>query len=89
MARAAFRASLRDPPLSIAAMNTDATSRLRSHSHGAMPASSKSLRSKSSERSGEAKKPKFEMWASPLDSTVIPEFGVAAKSAAIVAAVPR
>ena len=36
------------------------TSRLTSHSHGANPASSKSLRSNRSRRSGEAKRPKFD-----------------------------
>ena len=42
-------------------------SRLTSHSHGATAASSKSFRSKTSCRSGEAKKPKLLMCASPHD----------------------
>ena len=51
--------------------------------------SSKSLRSKRSSRSGEAKAPKFDRCASPHSWTSSPAFGVAARSVAITVAVPR
>jgi hypothetical protein len=40
-------------------------------------------------RSGVAKAPKFERWASPQACTLRPELGVWARSAAMIAAVPR
>ena len=53
-ASATARTSLGAYAFSWAAMTTLVTSRFRSHSHGAIAASSKSLRSNTSVRSGEA-----------------------------------
>ena len=50
-----------------------AASRLTSHSHGPGSVSSKSLMSKTRRRSGEAKMPKFDRWASPQACTVMPD----------------
>jgi hypothetical protein len=66
-----------------------AASRFRSHSQGPGSVSSKSLRSNTSRRSGEAKAPKFERWASPQSWVSKPVVAVAARSAAISAAAPR
>ena len=66
-----------------------ATSRLTSHSNGPGSVSSKSFRSKTSRRSGEAKAPKFDRWASPHNCTRSPEDLVPARSAAIGSAAPR
>ena len=60
-----------------------ATSRLTSHSNGPGSVSSKSLTLKTSRRSGAAKTPKFERWASPQSCTCRPVRGVAARSAAM------
>jgi hypothetical protein len=75
--------------LSTAAISMLAASRLTSHSHGPGSVSSKSLRSKTSRRSGEAKTPKFDRWASPQHWTVSPELGVVARSWAMIRAAPR
>jgi len=63
--------------------------RLTSHSHGPGSVSSKSFGLNTTRRSGAAKPPKFEMWASPQACTTMPERGVVARSAAITAAAPR
>ncbi len=84
---ARFWAALK--PLARPAMTTLAASRLTSHSHGPGSVSSKSLASKTSVRSGEAKRPKFERWASPLAWTKMSVRGVAARSKAMTAGVPR
>ena len=63
--------------------------RLTSHSHGPGRVSSKSLMSKISCRSGVPNTPKFDRCASPHSWTVIPETGVGARSAAMMAAAPR
>ena len=66
-----------------------AASRFTSHSHGPGRVSSKSLMSKTSRRSGEAKPPKFARCASPHSWASSPESGVGARSAAMIAAAPR
>ena len=58
-------------PLARPAMTTLAASRLTSHSQGPGSVSSKSLASKTRARSGEAKRPKLERWASPLAWTTM------------------
>ena len=69
-----LRAALK--PLARPAMTTLAASRLTSHSQGAGSVSSKSLASKTRRRSGEAKRPKLEMWASPHACTMMSVRGV-------------
>ena len=66
-----------------------AASRFTSHSQGPGRVSSKSFTSKTKARSGEAKPPKLSRWASPQHWTRSPETGVAARSAAMIAAAPR
>ena len=66
-----------------------ATSRLTSHSNGPGSVSSKSLMLKISRRSGAAKTPKFDRWASPHSWTSSPVRGSPARSAAIGYAAPR
>ena len=75
-------------PFARPAITTLAASRLMSHSQGPGSVSSKSLVSKTSVRSGEAKSPKLLMWASPLAWTKMSERGVD-RSKAITAGVPR
>ena len=70
-------------PRSRPATSKLATSRLMSHSNGPASVSSKSLTSNTSERSAEAKPPKFAKWASPQSCTFNPECGAEARSAAI------
>src|SRR4029078_10032143 len=60
-----------------------AASRLTSHSHGPGIVSSKSFESNTSVRSGDAKRPKFERWASPLAWTMMSLRGVGGRSNAI------
>ncbi len=60
-----------------------------SHSQGPGSVSSKSLQSKTSWRSGEAKTPKFDRWASPQIWAVRPEVGVVERSDAMMRAAPR
>ncbi len=72
-----------------AAIATLAASRLTSHSHGPGRLSSKWFTLKTSERSGVAKNPKFDRWASPQSCTRTPLVGEPARSAAIRAAAPR
>ena len=76
-------------PTSRPAISTLAAIRLTSHSHGPGSVSSKSFGLKISLRSGAAKPPKFAIWASPHDCTMMPLSGVLARSAAITAAAPR
>ena len=76
-------------PLSRAAINMLAARRLTSHSHGPGDVSSKSLRSNTSCRSGEANTPKLLTCASPLSWQARPENGVFARSPAITDAAPR
>ncbi len=73
--------SLTGKPLSRAAISMLAARRLTSHSHGPGSVSSKSLRSNTSRRSGEANTPKFDRCASPQHCTVRPERGVAGEVA--------
>ena len=63
-------------PLLRAQISMLTASRLTSHSHGPGSVSSKSLMSKTSRRSGEAKTPKFDRCASPQHWTRNPERGV-------------
>ena len=76
-------------PLARPAMTKLADSRLTSHSHGPGSVSSKSLMSNISRRSGEASSRKFNRWASPQSWVLMPERGVSARSAAMMAAAPR
>jgi hypothetical protein len=66
-----------------------AASRFTSHSHGPGYVSSKSFTSKIMRRSGVPNRPKLDMCASPQSWTVTPDTGVAARSAAMIAAAPR
>ncbi len=66
-----------------------AARRFTSHSQGPGSVSSKSLMSKIIRRSGVAKSPKFDRWASPQSCTVTPETGETARSPLITAAAPR
>ena len=66
---------LRLKPFSRAAISKLAASRLTSHSQARAGVSSKSLRSKTRRRSGAAKTPKLERWASPQACTRRPEVG--------------
>ena len=80
----------REPnPRSRPATSKLAARRFTSHSHGPGSVSSKSLMSNISLRSGEPNTPKFDRWASPQSCTLIPERGVAARSAAMISAPPR
>jgi len=63
--------------------------RFTSYSNGPGRVSSKSFRSNSSRRSGEANTPKFDRWASPHNWTPRPATGVPARSAAMILAAPR
>ena len=76
-------------PFSREATTTLAARRLRSHSHGPMDVSSKSLRSNTSRRSGLANTPKLARCASPQSWTLEPLTGDPARSAAMTAADPR
>ena len=75
-ASVASRASALVKPLLRAAIVKLADMRLTSYSNGPGSVSSKSLRSNSSCRSGEANAPKFDRWASPQSCTVRPALGV-------------
>ena len=81
--------SLARKPLSRAAINMLAASRLTSHSQGPGSVSSKSLTSNTSRRSGDANTPKFDRCASPQHCTVNPDRGVDARSFAMIIAAPR
>ncbi len=66
-----------------------AAMRLTSYSNGPGSVSSKSFRSNSNARSGDAKMPKFDRCASPQSWTVRLAFGVSFRSAAMILAAPR
>ena len=85
----AARASASVKPLFRAAIVKLAAMRLTSYSNGPGSVSSKSLRSNSSTRSGDAKPPKFDRWASPQSWTSSPAVGVSFRSAAMILAAPR
>ena len=89
MRRTAARVSFGVKSRSRPAIATLAARRLTSHSHGPGRVSSKSLMSNTSRRSGAAKMPKFERWASPHACTRSPDSGVFARSIAMIAAAPR
>ena len=76
-------------PLARPATSRLAASRLTSHSHGPGAVSSKSFRSKTSWRSGDAKTPKLDRCASPHSCTRSPDDGVPARSDAMTRAAPR
>ncbi len=76
-------------PLLRAAMVKLAAMRLTSYSNGPGRVSSKSFRSNSRARSGEANTPKFDRWASPHSCTFRPAVGVSFKSVAMILAAPR
>ena len=88
-ARVDSRASDSVNPLFLAAIVKLAASRLTSYSNGPGKVSSKSFRSSSSTRSGEANMPKFDKWASPHSWVVSPAVGVCRRSAAMTLAAPR
>ena len=83
------RRSEGEKPRSRPAISKLATSRFTSHSQGPGSVSSKSLMSKTRRRSGDPNTPKLERWASPQHWTVMPESGVADRSAAMTSAAPR
>ena len=64
-------------------------SRFTSHSHGPGSVSSKSLMENTSLRSGDSYPPKLATCASPQHWTTMPEVGVEARSAAMIAAPAR
>ena len=66
-----------------------AASRFTSYSKGPGSVSSKSLMSKTSDRSGEAKTPKLDRCASPHSYTARPAVGVRHRSSAMILAAPR
>ena len=68
-------AGLRSKPRSRPAISKLAASRFTSHSNGPGSVSSKSLRSKTRVRSGEANPPKLARWASPQSCTFSPARG--------------
>ncbi len=84
-----WSASPGEKPLSWEAIMRLAASRLTSHSQGPGSVSSKSLMSNTSRRSGEAKTPKLDRWASPQHCTRRPETGVVERSWVITLAAPR
>ena len=67
------RRPLRREPVVRPAISRLAANRFTSHSHGPGRVSSKSLRSNTSWRSGDANTPKFDRWASPQIWTVNPD----------------
>ena len=85
----ASRASALLKPLLRAAIVKLADIRFRSYSNGPGSVSSKSFRSNSSCRSGDANTPKFDRWASPQSWTFKPALGVCSRSAAMILAAPR
>ena len=85
----AARASAAVKPLLRAAIVKLAAMRFTSYSNGPGSVSSKSLRSKSSVRSGDANTPKFERCASPQSCTFNPAVGVSFRSSAMILAAPR
>jgi hypothetical protein len=88
-ASAAVRRTALVKPLWRAAIVKLAAIRFTSYSNGPGRVSSKSLRSNSSRRSGEANKPKFDRCASPQSWAARPAVGVPSRSAAMILAAPR
>ena len=88
-ASVAARASDRLKPLLRAAIVKLAAIRFTSYSNGPGSVSSKSFRSNSSVRSGDANTPKFERCASPHSWTFNPAVGVSLRSVAMIFAAPR
>ncbi len=76
-------------PLLRPTMKKLAARRATSYSNGPGSVSSKSLRSNSKLRSGDANTPKFERWASPQSWTSRPARGVSRRSTAMILAPPR
>ncbi len=76
-------------PLLRAAIVKLAAMRFTSYSKGPGSVSSKSLRSNSSRRSGDANIPKFDRCASPHSCTISPAVGVPARSEPMILAAPR
>ena len=89
MSSTTARRSFAEKPFSRPAIAKLAASRFTSHSHGPGAVSSKSLMSKTRFRSGEPNTPKFDRCASPHSCDAKPEFGVRARSAAMISAPPR
>ncbi len=85
----ALRASAGVKPLLRAAIVKLAAMRFTSHSNGPGSVSSKSFRSKSNVRSGDANTPKLERCASPQSCATRPALGVSFRSAAMIFAAPR
>ena len=83
------RVSAFENPLLRAAIVKLAAIRFTSYSNGPGRVSSKSFRSNSSFRSGEANTPKFDRCASPHNWTPSPAVGVSLRSAAMIFAAPR
>ena len=81
--------SLASNPRLRPAISKLAARRLTSHSNGPGCVSSKSLMSKTNDRSGDAKPPKLARWASPQSCTDRPDRSVVPRSCAITAAAPR
>ena len=88
-ASVAARASALVKPLLRAAIVKLADMRFTSYSKGPGSVSSKSLRSNSNVRSGEAYTPKFDRCASPQHWTSNPALGVSFRSVAMILAAPR
>ena len=86
---AAVRLSVGEKPLLRPAMVKLAAMRFTSYSNGPGSVSSKSFRSNTSVRSGDANKPKFERCASPQSWAINPARGVSFRSAAMIFAAPR
>ena len=83
------RVSAFENPLLRAAIVKLAAIRFTSYSNGPGRVSSKSFKSNSSFRSGEANTPKFDRWASPHNWTTSPAVGMSLRSAAMIFAAPR
>ena len=83
------RVSAFENPLLRAAIVKLAAIRFTSYSNGPGRVSSKSFKSNSSFRSGEANTPKFDRCASPHNWTTSPAVGVSLRSAAMIFAAPR
>ena len=88
-ASVAARVSAAENSLFRPAMAKLAAIRFTSYSNGPGSVSSKSFRSNTSRRSGEANTPKFDRWASPHSCASSPAAGVPARSAAMTLAAPR
>ena len=85
----AARRSPAGAPASAVATARPAARRFRSHSHGPMVTSSKSLRSSTMSRWGVPNRPKLSIWASPFITTSMPLRGPRDRSQAMTCAAPR